>query len=104
MTYKPIDHTFTEKGFTYQQLARTGDVAMYRQSKGRVEKFEVVIIQRHDGRVLPNGKTAEPTEYYPCTSQWGSKGFTCDSLFSARAKFDDLVTQEAKKRKEIIPF
>lgn len=88
-------------GFTLTQLLREGDVALYRQNKpGRSSvAYEVVKVLRHGKKSFatrnPDGSTVmreiEEGEYYPSTSEWGSRGWTFRDEESARAKVRSLI-------------
>ncbi len=68
---------FSSKGFTYRQISRDGDVAVYEQRWGRngSAAYETVIVQRHNGREIA-GAYIPPAEFMPSSSQWGVKGWT----------------------------
>jgi hypothetical protein len=103
ITYNPLKTEFTHKGFKFNQLYREGDFAIFHrialqnsihphtQDMG----FEVVVIKRHDGYVI-GGVKLEPAETYPCSSQWGSYGWTYRDLYSAELRFSKLVKGEIK--------
>lgn len=92
----------TWKGFALTQIAREGDVAIYRQRdvgsalKGPHVSYEVIVIQSHGGRTI-FGKTYPPAEYYPSTEQWGKAGWTVSCM-------DDDAKLEAAyiKMREVI--
>lgn len=91
--YKPLKTAFRSKGFDYRQVKRHGDVAIFEQTKPGIvgQWFEVIIVQRHDGYEL-GGKTVEPAESMPSSSQWGKKGFTFRTQEEAERKFQQLST------------
>ena len=74
--YKPIPTEFKKNGFTFRQITREGDWAIYEQSKAGISRswFELVKIQRHDGYEIAGNKT-EPAEFYPSNESWGKLGF-----------------------------
>lgn len=88
---KTLPKQFDKKGFTYTQIKRVGDKAIYKQAKkGQASvSFEVVKINRHNGYEL-GGQKIPPGEAYPSTSQWGNAGWTFTSLSLAEAKFKKL--------------
>ncbi len=87
---KTLPTTLKIGGFTHTQLAREGKTALYRQSKGKIEAFEVIKIQEHGDFVL-QGNLIPAAETYPPASSWGDKGFTFKSEDSARLKYASLV-------------
>lgn len=88
---KILPKKFTKKGFTYNQVVRTGDKAIYEQSKSDHEgtTFEVVKINRHNGYEL-GGQHIPPGETYPSTSQWGIAGWTYQTLADAEKKLKKI--------------
>lgn len=95
-SYGVVPIVFSHSGFTLTRLKRAGNIAIYRQTKGRQPPgFEVVVIQEHEaysafGKEIPAG------EYYPPSSQWGLCGFTFCTLQEAERKFLELA-QTAKE-------
>jgi hypothetical protein len=79
--------------WTYTQVSREGDVALYRQThrEGSAVRFEVIIVQHAKERLAPGGKVVEAGEYYPSSSQWGKGGWTCYTLEEAHALTRDLA-------------
>jgi len=88
---KILPKQFDKKGFTYKQIKRVGDKAIYEQTKkGQTGKtFEVVKINRHNGYEL-GGQKIPPGEAYTSTSQWGTAGWTHRTLGEAETKFKKL--------------
>ena len=88
---KILPKTFKHKGFSYQQIKREGDKAIYKQTKDGFEstRYEVVKINRHNGYTL-GGQHIAPAETYPGASQWGINGWTCLNLESAKSKYKKL--------------
>ena len=86
---------FGHSGFTFSRLKRVGNVAIYRQTKGKqTPAFEVVIIRTREASVA-FGKEFPATEYYPRNEEWGTYGFTYRTLEEAGRKLMQL-TREAK--------
>jgi hypothetical protein len=77
--YKPLSAQFRRHGFTYRQIAREGDVAIYKQTwLGCAEPspcYEVIRICRREGFQI-GGRFIEPAEVYPASKLWGVDGFT----------------------------
>jgi len=90
--YKVIPPLFKKKGFTYKQVKREGNRAIFSQTRegSSVSNFEVVKLGRHNGYVM-GGVRIEPAETYPGSSLWGISGWTCTSLEDAENKFNKLV-------------
>lgn len=106
--YRPLKQKFTKLGYTYTMVKRNGDFAIYKQQKSKkIFTYEVIVVSRHDGYTIAD-TFIEPSELYPCTSEWGFKGFTCTDLESANKRFDSLqksfrdkeeVSKTSKKKK-----
>lgn len=96
MTYshKPIPPRFTRSGWLHEQLARVGDVALFRRSKkdSGAPHFELVIITRHNGYSIAGNQIA-PAEVYPAPEHWGSKGWTFTDEAAANRRFNHRVGQ-----------
>ena len=73
--------------WTYTQVSREGDVAVYRQKhrEGTAVRFEVIVVQHWGEKLLPSGRMREAGEYYPGSSQWGVAGWTFYTLEEAQA-------------------
>jgi hypothetical protein len=84
--------------WTYTQVSREGDVAIYRQKhrEGTAVRFEVIVVQHLGERPIPKGYVREAGEYYPGSSQWGVAGWTFYTLEEAqahaRALANDVLT------------
>ncbi len=89
--YRPIALFFKHGGFSYRQIAREGDIAIYEQRWRQSENvaYEVVIIRRHEGYTLA-GNYVEPAEFYPSSEQWGDYGWTVTDKDRAYAKLREL--------------
>ena len=91
--YKTIPSVFKKKGFTYTQLKREGNRAIFQQTRegSSLNNYEVVKIGRHNGYVM-GGMSIEPAETYPGSSLWGITGWTCTSIDDAMRRYNDLVS------------
>ena len=88
--YKSLKEEISKDGFTLKQLKRKKNKAIYEQWKdGRIFSYEVIVISKHDGYTIA-GNFIEPSEMYPCSSQWGVKGFTYNKLEDAEKKYKTL--------------
>ena len=86
--------------FQFEQLARTGNIALYKKSliEGTTYGFELIKITSHNGYEM-GGVWIEPAEMYPGNEQWGVKGFsyTQERFEQALEHFDRLVKQDRVK-------
>lgn len=91
-TYKTIPSVFNKKGFTYKQIIREGNKAIFLQTRGdsQLSNYEVVKIGRHNGYSM-GGSYIEPSETYPGSSLWGIMGWTCTSLEDAQKRYSSIV-------------
>jgi hypothetical protein len=88
--YAPLLGEFRQSGSVLTQLKRVGDVAIYKQTKGKQPPtFEVVTIRRREASVV-FGEEFPATEYYPHNEDWGIHGFTYRTLEEAERKFEEL--------------
>lgn len=88
---KPLAKTFTKDGFTFTQVEREGDLAIYHKQKPGQESevWEVVRIGSHNGFTI-GGNVIAPAETYPSSESWGVCGFTCYSRQNARQRVSDM--------------
>lgn len=82
--YLILPKEFTRKGFTYRQIYREKNIAIYEQLKGgsRVS-FEVIRISKHDAYSL-GGNEIAARETYPGDEAWGIDAFTVMTLERAK--------------------
>ena len=66
---------FRKEGFDFKQIDRQGDVALFSKTKGRVESFEVVIVQKHKEYEIA-GNIIPAHEAMPSSEQWGAAGWS----------------------------
>jgi hypothetical protein len=93
-SYARLSGEFSHSGFRLSQLKRVGDVAIYKQTKGKQPSaYEVVVIRRREACVAV-GTELPATEVYPPNEAWGSNGFTYRTLEEAERKFMELAGQE----------
>ena len=88
---KTLPKTINSKGFTYTQIAREGQKAIYRQDKEgyTAPSFETIKIGSHNGYEL-NGTKIAASETYPSSSLWGIQAWTYSTLEDAKKKFKRL--------------
>ena len=90
----PLATTFRSNGFDFVQIARKGDHAIFRKTKPSLplfETFEVVVIQKMGEHKWPNGNVSPAHEYMPGRYEWGTKGWSCQTLERAREKLRELL-------------
>jgi hypothetical protein len=88
---KKLDKKFNKKGFTYTEIVREKNKAIYKQSKAGQSNisYEVVKIGSHNGYEL-NGSKIAAAETYPSTSLWGVQGWTFQNIDEAKKKFKKI--------------
>jgi len=95
-SYKRVATRFRRDGFSYRQIAREGDAAIYEQTWSGCSDpsvcYEVVRIRRHEGFQI-NGRFVEPAEIYPKAEAWGVDGFTLTEKDAAFAKLREVAGQ-----------
>ena len=90
---KTLPAEFRSDHFQFLQIAREGDIALFRKTKGKIETFEVVIIQHSPEKETPWGH-AQESERMPSNEQWGSCGWSLQTLERAWEKFRSLRRDE----------
>lgn len=94
--YKPLPKEFQRDGFTYRQIAREGNAAIYEQrwsgSRNPSACYEVIRIRRRDGFQI-GARFVEPAEVYPNSDAWGVDGFTLIDRDAAFAKLREIASQ-----------
>jgi hypothetical protein len=92
--YKPLAKEFGRDGFSYRQIAREGNAAIYEQTwngcRSPSVSYEVIRIRRRKGFQI-GGRFVEPAEIYPNSEAWGTDGFTLTNKDAAFAKLRELV-------------
>jgi hypothetical protein len=92
--YKPLPKEFRRDGFSYRQVARQGDAAIYEQTWTGCSNpnvcYEVIRIRRRKGFQI-GGRFVEPAEVYPNSEAWGTDGFTFTDKDAAFAKLRELI-------------
>lgn len=95
--HTPLPTTFRARGFDWEILERTGDVALLLQKfKGTDGNHVVAVIQKQDATEF-RGKRYEAKEALPTWEQWGSKAWTFMSKDAAEAKFSKVAEAQEKK-------
>jgi len=80
--YKRLPKEFRHDGFTFRQIARKRNAAIYEQTwtgcRSPSVAYEVVRVRRREGFQI-GGRFIPPAEVYPRSQQWGKLGWTfCD--------------------------
>jgi hypothetical protein len=92
--YKRLPALFRRDGFTFRQIAREGDAAIYEQRwTGCAEPsvcYEVVRVRFRDGFQICD-KFVGPYEVYPKSEAWGVNGFTLIDKDAAFAKLREVA-------------
>ena len=91
--YKSLPKEFRRDGFTFRQIARQGNAAIYEQGwTGCAEPsvcYEVIRIRRREGFQIGD-KLIQPYEIYPNSEAWGVDGFTLTDRDAAFAKLREI--------------
>jgi hypothetical protein len=88
--------TFQHDTVDFTQIAREGDVALFRKSKqyphgSLFESYEVVIVQKAKEACWPDGRITPAHEHMPKPELWGAAGWSPMTLDRAWQKFRELV-------------
>ena len=98
--YRPIAKEFCHNGFTFRQIVREGDVAIYEQKWNGCANpsvaYEVVRIRRREAREI-KGKIIEAAEVYPNSKAWGVDGFTVTDKEAALHKLREIINSPQKE-------
>jgi hypothetical protein len=98
--YRPLRKEFRRDGFTYRQIAREGNAAIYEQTWNGCPNpsvcYEVIRIRRREGFQISD-RFVEPAEVYPRSELWGVDGFTLTNRDKAWAKFSEILLEEPAK-------
>lgn len=95
---KPLDTTFTKKGWTHEQVLREGLIALYRRWKDdpATAHWEVIRIQENAEREIA-GVLIPEKEAYPGDGLWGQEAWTFTRLEPAEKRFQELVAKEPER-------
>lgn len=89
---KTLSTDFTRGAFRYRQVERTGDLAIYHQTEGGCHRSYEVIKVRQMPTFALKGVTYDEHEAYPRSEDWGTYGWTCPTLYRAKAKLRELAS------------
>jgi hypothetical protein len=91
--YKPLPKQVRRDGFTFRQIAREGNAAIYEQTWNGCQNpsvcWEVIRIRRREGFHV-GVRFVEPAEVYPKSEAWGVDGFTFTDKDAAFAKLREI--------------
>ena len=99
--FRPLPKEFRRDGFTFRQIAREGNAAIYEQTWNGCGNptvcYEVIRIRRRDGFQIAD-RFVEPAEVYPSSEVWGAGGFTFTNRNKAFATFSEISLEEPARR------
>lgn len=92
-----IPTIFWRSGFTCRLMKREGQIVMYSLTKSGRMSYEVMKVQTQK---LDNSFTGRKAgeEFLPSSSQWGTYGWTYNSLKDAEAHFKSLSKSNNNER------
>jgi hypothetical protein len=97
----PLETEFYSQGYVHKLIRRAGFTAIYsrfrRSDPDKVIHYEVVTIAPGKPYNIA-GIDFPAKEQYPCSEQWGLKGWTYWDEDQARAKFEALLANERQGR------
>lgn len=88
---KSIPKEFKKHNIIFKEITRKNNVAIYsRESNNKIDEYEVIIINtvKNDWVVNGNVIIAKGSEIYPSNEQWGTFGWTTNSLDRAYEIFN----------------
>jgi hypothetical protein len=99
MAIQKLPTEIISKGFTYIQIERHGDLAIFSQRKKSwpesLMRYEVIVIHVKPEVTWPDGSVVPAHEYYPGSTTWGKSGWTCFTLQEAQALLKELQAKRA---------
>jgi hypothetical protein len=91
--FKPLPKEFRRGVFTYRQIAREENAAIFEQRwTGYAEPrvcYEIIRVKRREGFEI-DGRWIPPAEVYPNSEAWGMDGFTVTDKDAAFAKLRQI--------------
>jgi hypothetical protein len=101
--YKPLPKQFRHDGFTYRQIAREDDAAIYEQiCNGYAETtpcWEVIRIRCREGFQV-GGRFVPAAEVYPNREAWGTDGWTVTDKETAFRKLREVAQSSCTVRQD----
>lgn len=94
---KPLPIVFKARGFDWRVIQREGDIAIVEQNREGWTSpvLNVVIVQKHKGKLMPSGKHNEDREALPSWESWGELAWAASSREDAERRFNALVDARA---------
>jgi hypothetical protein len=89
---KTLSTELTSKGWSFKQLQRSGNVAIYQRSFNVMDYYETIIVQERKEYIIA-GNTIPEHEAYPGDEEFGITAWCFVSLESATKKFNQLVEE-----------
>lgn len=94
---KQFEGRADQKGYVFRVLDRVGLFALIEKHNPAHESgrkyYEVVIVRQVPETTWPNDKTTEAREKMPSPAEWGSSGWSFDTLEAAREKYYAIQEQ-----------
>lgn len=92
---------FKKNDFDHLLIKRDGDFAIFWRKAPHHQDahYEVIVVQQKPARTFPNGDSVPERECYPSSEQWGTAGWTYNSLADAEVRFRKLLDAEQKVTK-----
>jgi hypothetical protein len=76
-------------------IKRFNDIAIYRKTKGAYTGYEVVRITLSSLHPFDKEKDLyDRVEHYPSSAEWGTHGWTSQTLEAAQRKADKLIPSQ----------
>lgn len=103
MEQLPIE--YKKYGYTYKQIIREGNIAIYSQSsEGSNEPFAyiVFIVQKQAASNI-YGREYPAKEIVPGHSLWGNYGYTCHTMQRANVRMEEFKTRISNRQVELNP-
>ena len=98
MKLRKLETVIECQGFTYTEICRSGNIALYEQLRDdwKSPSYEVIVIKVN--KPHPNSvHEFDMVETYPSAMHWGSRGWTFNTMEDAGEKFDELVLKQEVK-------
>jgi hypothetical protein len=96
-SYKPLPTRFRRDGFTYRQIAREGNAAIYEQRWDGCPNpsvcYEVIRIRRRECFQI-GSRLIQAAEIYPRSEDWGIHGWTVQDKERAFRKLRQIASPE----------
>lgn len=102
-----LEKIYFKNGYRFEQIERTGDIAIYAQidtDSNKVVAYEVFRISQHGAKEI-NGRHLPAREATPANSEWGVLGHTYWHLSAAKEKATNMfAVSQLRKIVKRSPF